>query len=661
MYLQIRSVILWCRNPQMKPRLVPFEPGMVNVIVGGSRTGKSAVIPIIDYCFGSHSCAIPKKAIRTACSWFGVLVETKEGQKLFARRDPDEAEATGDMFVLEGVSLEIPATIITANSTVGDVKRKLDELCGLSRLDFAGGEVRNSLDYRASFRDLMAFVFQPQNVVANRDVLFYRAETHEHREKLRHNILPYVLNAVTPEVLAAQHDLERVRRELRRKQRDLERAQHASSRWEAEMAGHLARAQELGLAEANGDGGLSQPAMLSLLRDVAKKTVDDFQADSSTITRAVEELVTLEAREAKLAEELAALKSRQSELSRLREGAGDYQEALLLQRERLAVADWLAEQPAAPGGCPLCGIGLEPEREKVNALRASLVNIEATTGPLGELPAAVDREVQQIRIGSDELAEQLAAVRRKKRALTQNSVEAQKRQFQSLGVAHFLGQLSQALTLYDELTNDGDLAAEVTELRRRETALAREVDEDEIERLKALALDRISAYIAQFMPQLDNDHKNDAARLVINDLTLRISANEGSSYLWSIGSGSNWLSYHLATLLALQSYFLDQRHSVVPGLLVFDQPSQVYFPEKLARRGEARQTPVWENDEDMRAVRLAFELLGRVVRDRGGKLQIIVLDHAPEAVWGRLPEVTPAANWRTGEKLVPPDWPGAED
>jgi hypothetical protein len=257
MYLQIRSVILWCRNPQMKPRLVPFEPGMVNVIVGGSRTGKSAVIPIIDYCFGSHSCAIPKKAIRTACSWFGVLVETKEGQKLFARRDPDEAEATGDMFVLEGVSLEIPATIITANSTVGDVKRKLDELCGLSRLDFAGGEVRNSLDYRASFRDLMAFVFQPQNVVANRDVLFYRAETHEHREKLRHNILPYVLNAVTPEVLAAQHDLERVRRELRRKQRDLERAQHASSRWEAEMAGHLARAQELGLAEANGqkDGG----------------------------------------------------------------------------------------------------------------------------------------------------------------------------------------------------------------------------------------------------------------------------------------------------------------------------------------------------------------------------------------------------------------------
>src|SRR5439155_19025894 len=121
----------------------------------------------------------------------------------------------------------------------------------------------------------------------------------------------------------------------------------------------------------------------------------------------------------------------------------------------------------------------------------------------------------------------------------------------SLGVAHFLGQLSQALMLYDEVSDDGDLATEVAELRRREAAVAAQVDEAEIQRLKEQALDRISAYIAQFMPQLDNDHQNDAARLVIDDLTLRISATEGSSYLWSIGSGSNWLSYHLATLLAL--------------------------------------------------------------------------------------------------------------
>jgi hypothetical protein len=659
MYLQIRSVILWSRNSSYAPREVPFEPGMVNVIMGGSRTGKSAVIPIVDYCFGSHTCAIPKKAIRTACAWFGVLVETKQGQKLFARREPGDHEATNEMFVLEGAVVLIPRAVPGSNASAADVRRKLDELCGLSHLDFAGGEVQNSLDYRPSFRDLMAFVFQPQNVVANRDVLFYRADTHEHREKLRRNILPYVLNAVTPEILATQHELERLRRDLRRKERDFGKAQKASTRWESEMAGQLARAQELGLAEANTAADMSQQAMLDLLRTVARKTVDDFQADSATITQAVEELIALEARETKLAEEVGVLKSRQSELGRLREGAGNYREALLLQRDRLAVSDWLVGQTGTSDGCPICGSDLHPELAKVEALRGSLVEIEATAGQLTELPAAVDREVQQIRQHVDEAAEQLAAIRRQKRVLTQNSAQAQSRQFQSLGVAHYLGQLSQALVLYDEVSDNGDLAVEVTDLRRRVAALAGKVDEAEIERLKEAALDRISGYIARFMPDLDNDHQNDAARLVIGDLTLRISATEGESYLWNIGSGSNWLSYHLATLLALQAFFLDQRHSPVPGLLVFDQPSQVYFPEKMARRaGATRPTPKWNNDEDSRAVRAAFELMSKVVSARRGKLQIIVLDHAPEAVWGRLQDVTLAANWRAGEKLVPAEWPG---
>ncbi len=111
-------------------------------------------------------------------------------------------------------------------------------------------------------------------------------------------------------------------------------------------------------------------------------------------------------------------------------------------------------------------------------------------------------------------------------------------------------------------------------------------------------------------------------------------------------------------MLALQTFFLSQRRSPVPALLVFDQPSQAYFPEKPLR-GVVREAPIW-TDEDSRAVRRAFELFGRVVGDLNGELQIIVLDHAPEPVWGHLPNVSLAENWRTGRKLVPDDWPGAE-
>jgi hypothetical protein len=365
MYFQVLSVILWSRDSDLQPRVINFEPGMVNVVMGGSRTGKSAIIPIIDYCLTARSCAIPKKAIRTACSWFGIVIETKQGQKLFARREPGDHQASDEMFIIEGAEIAIPRYISAANSSASDLRRRLDELSGLSRLDFAGGDVRISLDFRPSFRDLMAFVFQPQNVVANRDVLFYRAHTHEHREKLRRNILPYVLNAVTPEVLAAQHEFDQVSRDLRRKQRELERARQASSRWKAEMAGQLTRARELGFAEPSVDSDLSQEAMLALLRDVAKKTVEDFHADSSTVSHAVEELVRLEALESKLSGELSTLKGRQSELSRLREGAGSFQEALSLQRDRVAISEWLTDQPSSTEGCPVCGADTAPARERL--------------------------------------------------------------------------------------------------------------------------------------------------------------------------------------------------------------------------------------------------------------------------------------------------------
>jgi len=71
MHFQIKQLILWRRGGQGK-RVVEFKPGVVNVISGASKTGKSAVIPIIDYCLGSERCAIPVGVIRETCEWFGV-------------------------------------------------------------------------------------------------------------------------------------------------------------------------------------------------------------------------------------------------------------------------------------------------------------------------------------------------------------------------------------------------------------------------------------------------------------------------------------------------------------------------------------------------------------------------------------------------------------
>src|SRR5258708_3646357 len=136
MRFHLKNLVLWPRSDTRDPRVLAFQEGALNVITGASKTGKSAVIPIIDYCLGSERCAIPVETIRDACAWFGVVVVTSEGEKLLARREPGQQQSTGDMFLLEALSVSVPRAIPQKNTTVESVKQMLDRLAGLSDLGF---------------------------------------------------------------------------------------------------------------------------------------------------------------------------------------------------------------------------------------------------------------------------------------------------------------------------------------------------------------------------------------------------------------------------------------------------------------------------------------------------------------------------------------------
>ncbi len=242
MHFQILKLILWSKAGH-PPRVVEFEPGMVNVISGASKTGKSAVIPIVDYCLASGKCSIPVGTIREACSWFGIVVETMEGQKLLARREPGEARQTGDMFLLEGNTVEVPDEAPDKNTTADIVKRMLDKLAGLSQL----GLNPEAETARVSFRDLMAFTFQPQYIVANPMVLYFNADTTEHREKVESDLSLRSGRALTPEMLAARWEIERLNRDLRRKEAAIQAAKTAVRAWQTETQAWIRNAIEFGL------------------------------------------------------------------------------------------------------------------------------------------------------------------------------------------------------------------------------------------------------------------------------------------------------------------------------------------------------------------------------------------------------------------------------
>ncbi len=111
----------------------------------------------------------------------------------------------------------------------------------------------------------------------------------------------------------------------------------------------------------------------------------------------------------------------------------------------------------------------------------------------------------------------------------------------------------------------------------------------------------------------------------------------------------------MAVTLALQRFFLEDPHHAVPGILVYDQPSQVYFPRGFDVADAETQTGR-TRDEDIAAVRAVFETLGSEIVRAKGQLQVIVLDHAGANVWGEIEGITLAQEWRDNNKLVPIEW-----
>lgn len=209
---------------------------------------------------------------------------------------------------------------------------------------------RDGFSSRPSYRDFMAFLFQPQNIVANADVMFYKADTMEHRQRLI-NIFPYALGAVTPEILAARQELERVKKQRDRLQRELDAIKEVSENWKQEISSWLMQAKEMGLIDGI-DKATTFEEQVDLLSQVVERSATDSLMHSTNIRDLSAELVFLRKEEQSLSSKLFALQTRYTEMLQLKDSLGDYEGSLKIQLQRLEISTWLKELATTTGTCP---------------------------------------------------------------------------------------------------------------------------------------------------------------------------------------------------------------------------------------------------------------------------------------------------------------------
>ncbi|WP_165748441.1 DUF3732 domain-containing protein [Cellulophaga sp. Z1A5H] len=653
MNFRISKIILWPKNESLPTREIEFKTDKINVITGDSERGKSALITIVDYCLASSKCQIPTGLIRNKTSWFGILITLGNSELLLARKEPGESQASGDMLMLERPRIEeIPSTIRDKTHNYKQVKYRLDELAQLSNLGFEP-DSDSGFKTRPSFRDMVSFVFQPQYIIANPRTLLYRSDTYEHREKLK-TIFPYILGAIDNKVLRAQEEIKELTREQTVLEKEIENNQKLSAKWDSQIKTYYLRAKEFGLLNQAPypSDEWSPDSYMRHLKTIPIRVAKDGlpQIEIGTTNNITTKINQLKDNEIDISQEIEYLRTRQILVKKVQSSNVEYSQSALDQYGRTVSVDWFSKK-INNDVCPFCKTTSSETSEYVKKLAAVSESIKEKASSSNEIRKVLDKEILDLNKNLKTKEDNLNKVRTELNGLQRIDAKYKSQNQSSSSVLRFIGELESKLSDYDTLFKDRGLLDKLQILRGRIKDLRNIIDRDKIRQKQKNAINRIQSSIEHYSKIFKAERSDDPAELDIINLTLKFLGNRREDFLWEIGSGSNYMAYHISTALALQELFLRNASHPVPNFLFFDQPSQAYFPELNAEE-------IIKGD-DIERVKRIFKALNEAIVRTKGNLQIIVLEHAGSNVWSEFDSVHKVFRWRDDEEdraLIPDEW-----
>jgi hypothetical protein len=642
MSLQIAKLILYSRKGEI--REVPFNQGRLNVLTGASKSGKSAIIDIVDYCTGRGTCNVADGVIRKYVGWYAVLFQLENSQVFVARRNPEVGDKTSpDIYVERGGLIDTPPyDALRKNTTTDSLQTFLGTVIGINENEHRPpAPTRDAL--QATFRHALLFCFQDQNDIDSKQRLFHR-QGEDFMSQAIKDTLPYFLGAVDEDALLKQSLLEQARKQLRQ----LERRARDGRGSEVE---EFPRGRRL-LEEAQQAGLISDRTHVldEELIATLKAATSENRAPTNFIGIEGEELLAgLRAERQAMRDRLAQINE---EIRATRSFAFDtngYLREAAEQRARLSAVGLIKSHDHNSRHCPVCQSTLDVPIPATAQLEKSLESLSTQL-------AAVEAENPKLQMRLAHLLEQKAMIedglrenqqRMSDRIRENESLRAQQDTF--VQQARVVGKIMQYLDAHRTAAGSDAMRDAYRDLRARIEMLEAELDEETTREKLGTFLNIIGRYMTEYSDRLDLEHVGSQLRLDIRNLTVIADTMDGPVPLYSMGSGENWVGYHVLAHLALHKWF-RQKGRPVPGFLILDQPSQAHYPPERDANGALDGL----RDEDQQAVLKLFQLIAKAAEELAPELQIIVLDHADlKRDWF---DRTVIERWRRGKKLIPDSW-----
>lgn len=178
----IKSIIIF--NEDGEKRIVPLEQG-VNIITGESKTGKSALVEIIDYCLCSTRCTIPKGKITEFAYLYTLILNIGENSYVVARYAGDnmyKMHIIKESQNFEPNSLELNYFKDRSPISHKDVQYEIECALGLFVSNMSADLEQK--EKKASLRNMVSYLFQHQNLMASKFALFYRFSDYYKRKEV---------------------------------------------------------------------------------------------------------------------------------------------------------------------------------------------------------------------------------------------------------------------------------------------------------------------------------------------------------------------------------------------------------------------------------------------------------------------------------------------
>lgn len=664
--MQLLALALY-RHGGLARRDVRFHPGELNIVTGESKTGKSALLTITEFCLGRDNYLAPAGPIADHVAWYGSLwqlTDALDGPRAFVGRPaPPKGQQSTELAMLEfgGSTMDLfvyKDLIVNADSA--SVRRQIGRRIGIDEniIEPRGGGVGQT-PFEAHLGHAAWLCLQDQGEIANQNLLFHRQAEWAVAQHLKDTI-PYFLGAVPVDAAAKKAALRDAIRAQRRVEAALKAAEDEAEATQANLRGLLAEAYTAGLTNEHNLTESTQ--IIGALHAAARDHRDGGRADGATAADDGGDIsVVLQDRRRSLLRQRTELRSQLGSVMDDRallldraESERDFEGAVELHAGRLTSLDLLPavteDAEPANSGCPVCGSDLEQPDPTVAALAARLQTLREELTFLGAAPESRRQVLIALESAADRLRQDLGAVEAAVAALDSADQTARAQREADAARNYTRGRISALLEVITE-SSGGPLER----LRRnleaandRVTQLLSELNPDEDREQLMSRLNIVGHTMTELARRLELEHVENGVRLDLANLTVVTDTSNGPLPLQRIGSAANWIGYHLATHLALHQFFVNNDRPV-PRFLMIDQPTQAFYPSDTAKNDGL------VGDADRAAVLAMFTVMRDVVESLTPRMQIIVSDHADlvDEAWF---QDAVRHRWRGGVRLIPSEW-----